>query len=769
MRRLLQTHRRPIVWVSCYLISGILGGYIGQTQSYITSLFFYGMLVISILAVSFLLESRFWLLLVLPLGLGSVIYGTHPVVRELAYVDNQIHCVGKVVEISTGAYGATYTLSDVKLIKDHGLLPLRSKMQVQTQEQKWQLGDKIQVNGVRRTILPPMNPSDMDYKLYLQSKGILAIIQEQKSQVIESKPTLLMKIKKQLIKQIDEVFAEQSSMIGTILLREGDIDEELKAVYNRLGIGHLLVVSGLHVGIIFAGVWWLLGKIGINYTVRCMLSIVCIGLYVALIGGGISASRGALLLATLLIAKIVWEEPDEWIIVSLVVSVMLLVNPYQLFQVGFQLSFMAVMGIIASNKIYKRLQQDTRLSKRQLNVLNGINYMVTINLWIQPILAWHFFQIPVLGIVLNVILIPLISSLIPLMFVTLALSSISLPLASLIGGSIAELLTWCNNFVISFEALPYSWVVVGRPSVLAVIGYYMVLSIGLYSFVTKRLTKKISVYTLMICISVYLIWPVSDDLLVTHLYVGQGDACVIITPSKQVIVIDTGDKGSEKTLWRYLNYKGYSSIDYLIVSHPHQDHFGGAIKLVEQHKPIGHVFVSDVFEHEASGGRWLSTLKEQVIPYTVVRGGEQLTLGEVSLTFLPSLLETGSANNLSKIILLTYGEYAQLFTGDIERERETKGIGLKGEITVLKVAHHGSNTSTSPEFLEQIQPKYGMISCGINNRYNHPSQEVVKRLNAKGVQVNKTPKSGAIKYITNGKNIKVVTQLQEEMYENTGD
>jgi len=258
--------------------------------------------------------------------------------------------------------------------------------------------------------------------------------------------------------------------------------------------------------------------------------------------------------------------------------------------------------------------------------------------------------------------------------------------------------------------------------------------------------------------------PISFEKLEIHMIdVNQGDAILIVTPSKKTILIDTGSKKYVQQLIDYLKAMELTTIDILMITHPHEDHVGGAVDIMNQFEvkqimDSGHVHTTQTYT------RYLEAILEKDIAFTIAKRGMRLDLDEaVVLSILhPNQDYSNNINDSSIVLSLQFKEFSALFTGDAEVsvENQLLDLSLVSKIDVLKVGHHGSRTSSSLSFLQKLSPSIALISVGADNRYNHPHQEVIDRLLTFTTTIYQSDLHGHVKISTNGKTINTVSQKQ---------
>ncbi len=255
-----------------------------------------------------------------------------------------------------------------------------------------------------------------------------------------------------------------------------------------------------------------------------------------------------------------------------------------------------------------------------------------------------------------------------------------------------------------------------------------------------------------------------DSLLIVKvLDIGQGDA-ILIRASGQNILVDTGDIATRDKLVAYIKKEGITTIDKVIITHPHADHLGGMPGVIENFK-VGQIYDSGKTATTSLYRQYMSAVDKKKIPFTVVAPGSEVAIGtDMKLKFLApdkSLLAGAEVNNSSVVAKLMYNKFSMLLTGDAEKESEA--LMLKkyaGDLksNVLKVGHHGSNTSSSPEFLKAVQPEVAIISLGANNDYHHPHPSILKRFAAAKLKVYRTDANGTVTITSNGKTYEIAKE-----------
>lgn len=247
-------------------------------------------------------------------------------------------------------------------------------------------------------------------------------------------------------------------------------------------------------------------------------------------------------------------------------------------------------------------------------------------------------------------------------------------------------------------------------------------------------------------------------LIVHFIDVGQGDAIFIQTPAGQNMLIDGGERDQGRKVVNYLQEQGVNKIDFLVATHPHSDHIGGFIEVLQDFK-VTKIYSPKVTHTTATFKEFLTAVKAQNLKISTARAGVEIPLRGIKASFVAPLGDKyKDLNNYSAVIRLVYGNNSFLFTGDAEKESEEEMLSsAKGNLSaqLLKVGHHGSQSSTETHFLNAVNPKYAVIMCGADNDYGHPHEETIEKLEQKGVEIYRTDQNGNVVVFADGKNIKI--------------
>lgn len=698
--------------------------------------------------------------------IGMSIWIGHPICTEEKYFsENQVVRLEGVVEsIKKGSYNSFIIIKDT-IIKEPIDRKLYSKVKILSgQWDDLRVGDYILLTGRVKSYEEKMNPSDFDYTSYLRAEGIIATLDIESYRIVGHRTSLKSYLYNLLNDTIDRAFRNRDEgVIRSVILGDSQLlSEEVDNLYKKTGISHVLCISGFHVGLVISLLVFMGKTFNISYTLRYILVLISLGFYVYFIGSSTSVLRASLMSGIFILGRILWEEEDLWIEIALAALLILICNPYQIYQAGFLLSFSAVISIIISGEIVEKQQKFFNKGCKDLKRVILTWLMVIVGT--SPILASYFYEIPFLATILNLIILPLFTYIIIASWLVIILSIAYLPLANVIADGIITLLDLIKNLCRSILVLPGATICTGSPSLLNLTIYYAFIGILVLWAMGYYYRKLYYTVSLLSVFGIGMTRFLVDPLQITYLYVGQGDGMVIQTPTGHNIVIDGGNPGKGKVIERYIKYTGSRRIDLMIVSHSDKDHIGGLIDLLEGDMNIGAVMISKTDKSDLLND-FLRYCQEKGIAIYEMREGMALDIGEVRLDCLApvSHVSMTNANHNSLVMLLTYRDFTAMFTGDKDIESLQNLCNNVPPIDVLKVSHHGSRTGTSNEFILNLDPEYAIISCGIDNRYNHPHPEVIEVLDFYNIQTLQTDQMGAIWFKTDGRAISLFTQREEEL------
>lgn len=596
-----------------------------------------------------------------------------------------------------------------------------------------------------------------------------------------------------------------------------DVREE----FQETGVYHLLVVSGMNVALLAAAVFWLARRSRAPQWVAAVVTIALSVFYAYIAGMGVPIQRAVLMLSVFLVGRLLYRERAALNATGFAVLVVLAVSPMALFDAGFQLTFLALVAIAGISlpvlertsghghqalRHFESTSYDLRLEPRQAQlrldlrlvasrlaqfigaaparwIVTGVAGLLlaafdltVVSTITQAVLVlpmrMYFHRAAIIGLPANLLVLPLAGVLLNSGVATIALSYISLPLARVAGAIAAGSLHWALRCLAALSHFHVAQLRTPDPGLatglVAAAGIVFALAA-----VRRRGLAAAGIAVLLVSAGLAAFWQPAPDITpgkleITAIDVGQGDSLLVISPEGRTMLIDAGgsigpvhgefDFG-EDVVSPYLWSRGLSRLDVVALTHAHGDHLGGLARVIENFQPrelwVGINPESPALDH---------LFQVAAANHVDVR---RHTAGEVfdwAGTRIRVLAPPGDwqpqsrpKNDDSLALLLAYGNTSALLAGDVEKKMERMISTEQPQATVLKVAHHGSATSTTPGFLSAVHPQFAVISVGANNSFGHPRMEVLERLQDEHAQTFRTDRLGAITFLLDGK--KVETRL----------
>lgn len=653
-------------------------------------------------------------------------------------------------------------------------------------QQRWAAGDRMVAPLTLRRPRNLGNPGEFDYEGYLARRGIYVTAFAQDDAAFDRAGHIEGGLFARLTRWRRGVGAlfrrtlpeTEAGVLGALIVgTEMALPRDLRSAFNRAGVSHVLSISGLHVALVagagYALFRWVLARsrwllLTANVP-KCAtaLSIIPVLLYAGIAGSNVATTRSVIMILVFVAAVLV--DRQRHLVVSLAVAVILILlwSPGAALDISFQLSFMAVLGLMWGMERFWpwwKAWEERRLVRlrgwqarlwRPLAVYGVVS--VTALAATMPLTAVHFNQISLIAPLANAVVVPLLGSAAVALGLIAALTYlVSEPLAQCcvwVAGPIVKLGIW---FVQLFSALPYASVRVVTPNRLELALLYAAL------IALVRTAGRVRALTLTLVVLLGFadgMWWYADryhrgSLRVTFLSVGQGDSAVVEFPGAAVMVIDAGgsrgetfDMG-ERVIAPFLWSRKIARVDYLVLSHPEWDHYGGFAFLTANFSPrefwsSGASAATDPFAHLQQ------LLSDGGVRRLALRRGDQRYIEGVQVAVMSPSPDLGarSRNDQSLVLRLGFGGTRVLFPGDIERAAEETLIAAGGGLAsaVLKAPHHGSDTSSTVPFLDAVAPRYAIISAGFENRFGFPHERVLKRYAARQCRLARTDLDGAVR------------------------
>jgi competence protein ComEC len=667
-------------------------------------------------------------------------------------------------------------------------------------------GDALNVTGKLETPEPFDN---FDYKSYLARQGIYSVIYYPEVELLGQSEGLkplqwIYSLRERLSASLARALPEpQGSLAQGILLGlRANIPDSLNQAFSRTGTAHILAISGLNICIVIA-MFLSLGILvfGRQRSIYIWLALAATWLYALLAGMNTPVIRAAIMGSLFLMAEYLGRQQSAIIALAFAAAVMVGIQPQLLWSVSFQLSFLAMAGLIFFYPYFQTWGRKgvARLFKNREKIVptasiitDGFASTLAAIVAVGPLIAYNFGVVSLVSVPATFFSLPAL----PAIIVTSALVAFAGLLATLM----AQILGWLAWLFLSyfllvvqgFNALPFSSFQVATISTWYIWGYYAIL-VGVIAFLNYRnqladfsskLTSEIKKVAqgipkprlgfspkwlvLPLLVVAILVWSViltmpDDKLHVSFLDVGQGDAILIQTPNGQDILIDGGPDSQKINLELSKKLPFWDrTIDLVVCTQPQADHITGLVEVLQRYK-VKQVLEPGISYNSSIYQEWCNLVKEKQIKRDKAQVGQEIDLGngtKLEVLNPPASLWEGTSDDVDNngvVMRLSWGKVSFLFTADIREEVEFELIGQRANLkgTVLKVSHHGSKTSTTSQFLAAVDPEVAVISVGKDNPFGHPSPEVWERLIGRLGEGNvyRTDEDGTIEFITDGEKL----------------
>ncbi len=637
--------------------------------------------------------------------------------------------------------------------------PETNKRETQTEStvRSLKYGASCMVKGEVELPNESRNPAQFNYRDYLLKNGIayqlilkdLEDIECNGSKSLERFYTL----REHLLNHVESRFSAYTASWLTAIVFGDDstMDSEVEDIFQRWSLSHIIAISGSNIGLIVALFYFLLVKLNLLTQEKAQwLMIFFLPVYALLAGGDPSVWRAAIMVVLFILLnkfKLRFSYTD---ILSIVFILLIIVDKYIIYHVGFQLSFLVTFAILLS----KQWVSESKSVFWQVLQISFVSQMVII-----PIQFAYFSIFQPLSIILNLIVIPYFTVfVIPLMYILVPISFLPDFLVNILDTCFMHIHQFVIAFITFTDSVLYYPFLTSEFPFIAIIIYF-----GLFFWFMHDLERAILVRAfcngLLLALLVMGIAarpyfsPVGT---VTMFDIGQGDAFLIELPyRKGVVMIDAGSRFSfedmeptasvyQQILRPYFYSRGIRQLDTLLLTHEDIDHVGSTEFLLKEME-VEQLIVSSYFDLSVMQ-EWSQIRKQPEV--VQVKRGDLIEVADQQFYVLGPEIDHASSNENSIVMFTEFGGVNWLFTGDISKAEEWELVQIYPELSVdvLKVAHHGSSTSTDQNFLEVIDPKFALIPVGVNNSYGHPTAKVLETLEKWGVVILRTDQHGAVQF-----------------------
>lgn len=642
-------------------------------------------------------------------------------------------------------------------------------------------GNIISAIGIFSEGKTQRNPGEFDYNNYLHSIGISGSLTTYKvSDVKIINPgvnifgNIIHQIRRVLDSKIKSIHLPLTAgfIKGLLLADRSEIDYDTKTQFINTGVVHVLAVSGLHVGYIAMIFLILFGRF--NIYLRSLLTVAGLIFFMFLTNSPDSVIRAVVMSSVIILAFISNRTTNIFNSLAIAALAILLFKPYELFSPSFQLSFGAVSGIAAVAPTITTYVNSLKLKSKLLRYLFlFLAVSFGAQLGTLPMTIYYFGKLSVVAFIANLIVIPAVGVLVAIAIFTLAISSVSMWLASVYAFVNDYLTISLFTFIKSAGELDFSFARINQFSVFNAITISIFILFVIYFWKKFNSTIAKIILLLITSLNIFVYSQIDDQellpanlLSVIMIDVGQGDSFLIKFPDGKTALIDAGnaDKyfdNGKRVIIPLLDYLGIEKIDYGFITHIDSDHYAGFISLIDENK-IKMIFKPQLDSMLEKDVRFEKYLRKKHLPISYYHK-KYLEIGEARLYILNDPTDKNysalSTNDKSGIFKLVYGNTSFLFTGDLETDGENYFANKYSEFlnsNVLKVGHHGSKTSSSLKFLNAVKPKLSLVSAGFKNKFGHPSSKVLKRLQNSDSKILRTDLSGASILQSDGDSIKII-------------
>ena len=560
--------------------------------------------------------------------------------------------------------------------------------------------------------------------------------------------------------------------VGIMIGDKGELDDEIITDFKNSSLTHMLAVSGAHISYVILGLSLLLKKT--SSRLKKIFIICFLIFFVGVTNFTPSVQRASIMAILMMVSPMLYRRHDTYTSIAFSCLIILIINPYSILDIGFQLSFGGTLGIIL---LYNNLTQKFKnQGKIRQYIFSSICVSACANLIITPVMAFNFNTISLTFWISNLLAGSFLGIIIIFGFFVYIIAQLCFPIAQIVSIPLKYLISILLSIAKYCSRIPFSSITIRTPYLFEILIYYSILYV-LFNYIRlKKYTKNIISMCLVFVLIANSVMYMQNhgNMMIYFIDVGQGDSTLINTARNKTVLIDGGGSESssfdvgEKTLLPYLLDRKITVLDFVIISHFDSDHCGGILFLME-HMKIKNIIISKQGKESANYSKFKSIVMDKGISVKFVKKGDRVKIDNTTYldVLFPSndFISENILNNNSIVAKICYNNFSILFTGDIEEIAEnelcTKYENTnKLEANILKVAHHGSKTSSTTEFVKLVRPQIALIGVGEKNKFGHPNDGVIQRLKNDNVKIYRTDKMGEISLRINNKGeIKVKTQL----------
>lgn len=760
--------QRPLLIVAIsYIIGIVIGVYFRMSIPFI----------LIILIINCIIINKKYLKVIIIIIMTIIISSTETIYLNNRY-DNinenlnakSIKLIGTICsQIEETDYKYIVTIKTEKRYKNVKMIIYFNKDKVELE--KLTYGNEIVIAGKYNEPDGRRNYKGFNYKEYLKTKEIYGIIEcESEVQVVKIKnlnfiQLAINNLSIKIQQNLDKILLKDTKdlAVGILLGVSSDIDSEVKQNFRDCNLSHMLAISGSHLTYLILGLNLLLNKKILGIRKCKVITIIIIIIFMLIVNMSSSIVRAGICTIISILGTLIYRKSDSYTAIAISLLFSLIKNPFSLFNIGLQLSYLATLGII----IFYTMLSKIKISEGKLKkyIIENIISTLSANILILPITTYYFNTIPTNFLLSNLVTGPVLGISLIFELITVFISFISIKLAQIPGAVVNVCLILLTKITKIISKIPNITVV--TPKIASVILIYIIiLNVWLYTN-KKNIYKNLKISRLL-CILIIIILIINflnieRTMRIYFIDVGQGDSSLICTPTGKNILIDGGGSRTpekydvgEKVLLPYLLDRRIKKLDYIIISHFDADHAQGIEAVIDKIK-VKNIVVSRQASQSVEYDKIIKMCKEKKIKIIDAKRGEKIVIDKYAYFDIlhpgDILLDDGKGGlNANAIVSkLNYKMdnklFTVLFTGDIEYDAEqelVKEYGNKLKSDILKVAHHGSKTSSSQEFINLVKPEIALIGVGKDNTFGHPNDGVIEKLKKIKAKIYRTDLDGEI-------------------------
>lgn len=635
------------------------------------------------------------------------------------------------------------------------------------------LGSRLAFQGVVYPLEGKRNPYEFDYNSYLASQNIYT--QAGINHIIHTRPPAdaftWFRLRQQVLNLINHNFDSETTSLAKALLigYKNELNRDEKLAFSRAGLSHIMAVSGLHVGFILAPFWFLIPYF---WTLRwgkqagLVLLVLMLFTYAGLTGFTASVTRASITGGFIMYGRLFHKVRDSKNLTAVAAVIILLLNPAELFEIGFQLSFSAVYIILLTMPVLNSWLPLWLRHRWYAKPLQIVMVSMVVQAGLFPILTYYFGEFSLAGPLINALIVPFLAVVVPYALLLLPVAAVFSETAQWLNMPNSWFLNLLENIVHTASAIKGSWISIHTDSLLTFLVWTSALFVVSTLNIPRLRWKYTALFLTMICIQQSTaIWEKlsKPHLQITVFDVGQGDATLIQTPHGKNILIDAGRwspnyNSARHVILPHLKSAGIKKLNAVFLSHPHADHIGGITELIPN-IPIDTIYNSGYAYDSQLYHSYLSLARKHNVPVISLAAGDSVPLDSAIRIFIYGPQQTlygADPNEHSIVMEVIYGSTELMFTGDAGIEQERRLLSNFDSLTdtgFLKVGHHGSRTSSSTSFLSTITPQQAVVSLAMSNRFGHPHAEAMQRLHQSQAQLYFTSIEGALIFYSDGDTI----------------